>query len=342
MERPNSDRATRNDVARVAGLSTAVVSYVLNGGPRPVSEASRARVLKAVQELNYRPNASAKALKLNRSNVIGLIIPDLSNPFFAEFGREVQNAAFRRGYSLILAETNMDAERESAQINALLERQLDGLITFGLQNLDLHHILIGSGIALVSVDDQVSELPVPTVSVDDFQAAQDAVNHLIGHGHSRIGYIGGPEDLLVSQNRRRGWAAAMLAHDPDQDLAQIQHSSPHTREGGYASGLQALDREDRPTALFIGADIQAVGVLHACYELGLQIPEDVAIFSFDGTKEAEYSVPPLSTVAVSTKELADRVLSTLLAETRFPPGYHFVVGHQLIARQSCGCIPRRT
>jgi LacI family transcriptional regulator len=330
-------RATRNDVARLSGVSTAVVSYVLNDGPRPVAAETRERVLTAMRELNYRPNASARALTTQKTHVLGLLVPDISNPFFAEFGRTVQNQAFERGYSLLLGETSSDPARERSQVSSMLEREVDGLAVFGIQDVGIVELLSTSEVPLVSMDWQLSGQPVATVMVDDYRASRDAVAHLAWHGHREIGYVGGPGELLVSQDRYRGWSDEMRERFPDLDLAGLAYESPHTREGGYGVALRVLGEDGRPSALFVGADIQAVGVLHACYEKGVAVPGDLAIVSFDGTKESAFSAPPLTSVRLPIDEMAALALDKLLAQGESGLDVHTVVQHSLVLRDSCGC-----
>ena len=332
-------RATRNDVARLSGVSTAVVSYVLNNGPRPVAAETRERVLAVMKELNYRPNASARALTTQRTNVIGLLVPDISNPFFAEFGRTVQNQAFARGFALLLGETSSDPAREKSQVASMLEREVDGLVIFGIQDVGLVETLSTSELPLVSMDWQLSAQPVATVMVDDYRASRDAVAHLAGHGHRRIGYIGGPGDLLVSQDRYRGWSDEMRERFPDLELEGLAFEATHTREGGYDAAGRVLAEAEPPTALFVSADVQAVGVLHACYEAGVDVPGDLAIVSFDGTSESAFSAPPLTSVRLPMEEMAALALDKLLAQGETGLDVHTVVQHSLILRASCGSHP---
>jgi LacI family transcriptional regulator len=318
-------------------VSTAVVSYVLNNGPRPVAAETRERVLAAMKELNYRPNASARALTTQKTHVLGLLVPDISNPFFAEFGRVVQNQAFARGYALIIGETSSDPAREQSQAMSMLDREVDGLVIFGIQDVGLVETLSASDVPLVSMDWQLSGQPVATVMVDDYRASRDAVAHLAWHGHRDIGYIGGPANLLVSQDRYRGWRDEMRALLPDVPLARLSHEATHSREGGYEVARRILAGSRRPSALFIGADVQAVGVLHACYEAGVAVPGDIAIVSFDGTKDSAFSAPPLTSVQLPMDEMARLALDKLLAEGPTGLNVHTVVEHSLVLRDSCGC-----
>ena len=328
-------RASRKDVALLAGVSVAVVSYVMNGGPRPVAAGTRERVMAAVNELNYRPNALAKALKLDRTNVIALLVPDISNPFFAEFSKHLQSEAFALGYSLIVGDTSLDPAKEAAQVESLLDREIDGIVLFGMRNLSLLSSLRPSGIRVVSLDHEVSTLGFSTVVVNDYQAARDAVDHLIAHGHKRVGFIGGPTTTTVAQDRRRGWEDSIAEHGLTTNPEPRAFSAEYTREGGYQVTKRILDSPQRPTALFVSSDVQAVGVLRACRESGTRVPEDLAIFSFDGTKESEFSWPRLSTVVLPLKEMAVKSLKALTASGS--DAVSEPVEHALALRASCGC-----
>ena len=336
---PKSARPTRNDVAKLSGVSTAVVSYVLNDGPRPVAPATRSRVLEAMKELNYRPNAAARALTLQRTNVLGLLVPDISNPFFAEFGQVVQEAAFSRGYALLLGDTRSDPARERAQIQSIIERQVDGLIIFGVQDLELVEVIIDEQVSLVSMDWQLNEKPIPTVMVDDYRASREAVAHLLAHGHRDVDFIGGPQDLLVSRDRYRGWRDELIEHAPDADIDRLAYNSPYTREGGASIAERIISSESRPTSLFVASDVQAVGVLHALCEADVKVPEDLAIVSFDGTRESEFSNPPLTSVKLPMQQMADLAIEKVLGEEAALVQTHSIVEHSLLLRRSCGCHP---
>ena len=330
-------RARRKDVAELAGVSAAVVSYVLNNGPRPVASATRERVLNAIEELNYRPNATARALKLQRTNVIGLLVPDISNPYFAEFAKVVQEACFTRGYALIVADSSIDEGREAAQVRALFERQVDGVIDYGVQDTTLLSLLTGADVPIVSMDSQMESPQIPTVAIDDYAASRDAVTHLVSHGHTRIGYIGGPRDVPVSRARYRGWRDVMVENSPDTDLESLVINPPFSRAGGAAGATELLSRELPPTALFIASDLQAMGSLYACAVMGLIVPDDVALISFDGTQETEYSVPPLTVVKQPVGELARTAVARVLATDRTAGASRTIIPHSIVLRRSCGC-----
>ncbi len=329
-------RATRKDVARLAGVSDAVVSYVINHGPRPVATTTRERVVAAIEQLNYRPNASARALRLRRTDVIGLMVPDISNPFFSEFAKVVQEHLYSRGYALIVADSSAEAGREGAQVRALLERQVDGVIDYGVQDAEGLSLLTEAHVPVVSMDSQMERPRVPTIAIDDYAASMDAVRHLAGHGHTRIGHASGPQGVPVSQARYRGWRDALAELSLPIDSSLVVNT-PFSRAGGADGARELLSRADAPTAIFVASDLQGMGALYACNLLGLDVPGDVAMMSFDGTQETEYSVPPMSVVQQPLAELAQAAVEQLLDGGNETPASRTVIRHSLVLRRSCGC-----
>ncbi|MEI3867963.1 LacI family DNA-binding transcriptional regulator [Microbacterium sp. CCNWLW134] len=334
-------RPTRNDVARRAGVSTAVVSYVLNDGPRPVAAPTRARVLRAIEDLGYRPNASARALKLARTGVIGLFVPDIANPFFAAFAQHVQDQAQKRDLAVMIGNTGLDPDREETQLGSIIERQVDGLIAFGIKGAAQLDRLITSGIPLVSMDWQLQDGSVPTIVADDYGAARTVIEHLIGHGHQQIAFIGGPEDLQVSGARRDAWRAAVL---PGLDDAAAQHlavSTEFSLEGGYNGYITIHEQLGRhPQALFASSDVQAIGAIRAATDLGLSVPSDLAVVSFDGTQVGQFSVPSLTAVRLPLELMAEHALQKVL-QGPGKLGLHSTVPHTLVVGESCGCARQR-
>lgn len=333
-------RATQDDVARLAKVSTAVVSYVVNHGPRPVADATRERVLRAIHDLDYRPNAAARALKLARTDVLGLIVPDISNPFFSEFAKHVQGFAARDGFALMIGSTDLDPDREAAQFGSVLEREVDGLIVFGIRDVSTLSAVVASGIPLVSMDWQLQDAAVPTIVADDYGAAKAGVDHLLGHGHTEIAYIGGPSDLLVSNARRAAWVDLIGPTLPAARLHQLETSADFSRRGGYLAARELLDGfTERPSALFVSSDIQAIGALRACRELDVAIPTELAVVSFDGTLDSEYSAPPLTVVQLPLALMAERAVKKVLDPEEAGLDLHSTVPHRIIIRESCGCEP---
>lgn len=326
---------TRADVARYAGVSSAVVSYVVNNGPRPVAEATASRVRAAIELLGYRPNVSARALKVGSTRTLGLIVSDLVNPFFAEFALEIQAHAAAAGYAVLIVNSHADAALEHRAIDDLISRQVDGLLlACGDRRDESAARLRRYGIAAVLID---SATPVPghaTVGPDALGGARSAVEHLIEvHGHSSVSLVLGEGRQSGVDARERGWEAATRAAGlPDGPIARESFS----REGGYAGAQRLLTARNPPSAIFASSDLQAVGVLRAARELKLRVPEDVAVVAFDGTPEAEYSWPPLTVVRQPVGEMAASAVRRIVLPDRSPES-HESFAMRLIVRQSCGC-----
>ncbi|MET4781756.1 LacI family DNA-binding transcriptional regulator [Glaciihabitans sp. UYNi722] len=321
-------RATRADVARYAGVSPAVVSYTVNAGPRPVAAATRARVQDAIRVLGYRPNAAARTLKVGSTTMLGLIVPDSSNPFFAQFGHALEDVAAASGYALLVV--NVSNTKDLALgIRRLASRQVDGMfIAVKLGMADLAALgESGTPAVLLNQSDAVSGLP--TIGSDLYEGARQGVRHLIEHGHRTVAFVGESDP---SEERQRGWRDALAA--AGLELGPIA-AAEFTRESGYAAGQSLLTLEQRPTAVFVSSDQQAVGVLRAFHEGGLSLPADIAIVSLDGSPEAEYSWPALTTVVQPVRDMAMDALERLVqpnAPTRFVQ-----YATTLLIRQSCGC-----
>lgn len=327
--------ATRVDVAKRAGVSTAVVSYVLNNGPRSVAPKTKEKVLRAVEELGYSPNAVARALKVRRTNTIGLLVPDISNPYFAELSKAIEDSAFVRGYSLLVGNSSNDPSRELMQIETFRARQVDGLLlvrTTRHNDKVLAHL---DSLPTVVLDRIVPNERLSSVLVDNFGGAYAAVKHLIDHGHRMIACIGGPAGAPLADERVRGWVTAMAEHGlPTTDLSV---RGAYSRLGGYEAALELFERKERPSAVFASSDLQGIGVLRACYEKGVKVPEDLAVFAFDGTSEAAFTAPPLSVVQQDMGRLAESAVSLVLSELIAANPVHHTAPFELVLRRSCGC-----
>ncbi|MHC6222186.1 LacI family DNA-binding transcriptional regulator [Arthrobacter sp. MMS24-S77] len=325
---------TRKDVARYAGVSTAVVSYVVNGGPKKVAPATEAKVQDAIRILGYRPNATARALKMGSNQTLGLVIPDSSNPFWALLGHAVEVAAAERGYALLLTNSDNKLDSERRHIRNLAARQVDGVVLASVMfEPDLVE-LVAAEIPSVLLNHAAIAPGFNSVGVDLEAGARLAVEHLISHGHRNIGLAMGITADNVTDGREEGWLRALEAAGlPSGPLARDGFDRP----GGYAAGQRLLASDNRPTAIFASSDMQAVGVLRAIREAGLSVPEDIAVASFDGSVEAEYSWPALTTVEQPVWEMAEAAVSALVGENRNEPPQHRLFPTQLRIRQSCGC-----
>lgn len=322
---------TRQDVARLAGVSTAVVSYVVNDGPRPVAAETRQRVLTAVRELNYRPNATARALRMGKMNAIGLIVPDISNPYFSELGHEVTSLASDESHAVLLGDANNDAERELQQLRSLIARQVDGILLVSLRPVRELTESVTNGTPVVVLDEVRRSDPHRSVAMDNRGGTLMALEHLQEHGHTRIGFIGGPAGMPGADSRKAAWARSLGRRGKDKSIVA---DVPFTREGGYSAVRRLMQADDPPTAVFVSSDVQAIGFLSGCHERGISVPDDVAVVSFDGTQESEFACPRLTTVKQPIEEMAQTALRSL----RDPNGpRHATIAPRLIVRRSCGC-----
>jgi LacI family transcriptional regulator len=329
--------ATVQDVARHAGVSVATVSYVLNG-TRFVSAGLRERVLAAVRELHYEPNAAARTLRSNRSHTLGLILPDLRNPFFTETVRGVEDMAEARGYTVLLANSDEDPRREATHLRVLRAKHVDGLILApaGGPYQELQQ-LVDTGFPLVLLDRDLARLGAPVVMLDNEAAARAAVDHLIRLGHQRIGMISGRPPISSTVDRQRGYRRALDAAGLsfDQQLVAMGGS---TIEGGVAAAGTLLELPSPPTAIFAANNLMTIGAVMAIERHGLSIPGDIALVGFDDFPWADVFRPRLTTVAQPLYELgraaAELVLKQLSGADRRPRRVLFP--GTLVVRDSSG------
>jgi LacI family transcriptional regulator, galactose operon repressor len=323
---------TRSDVARRAGVSTAVVSYVVNNGPRPVAAATRMRVLAAMSELGYRPNATARALRLRRASAVGLVVPDISNIYFGSLAGVLSSRAFDAGLALLLGDSENSLARESAQIESLVGRQVDGLIII---SLDPGSSADTGGIPTVYLDMR-TQADQSVIAIDNYGGARLAVEHLEAHGRTRIAHIGGPIGGPGADERHRGWRDAVLACGLELDESLVRRRE-FSRLGGFEAGGELLRLPDPPDAVFVSSDVQALGLLSAAHRLGVTVPRAVAVISFDGTEDAVFSDPPLTAIEQPVEEIAAAALNAVLDQHDEPVRTYVRV--TLTARESCGCHP---
>ena len=333
VRRPRA--VTRVEVARLAGTSTAVVSYVVNGGPRPVAAATRARVQAAIHQLGYRPDRIARALAARRSEALGLVVSDITNPFVSDLSRAVEAAASEQGYSVLLANSAIDAVREQRLVQHLLDRRVDGLliIPVGLDDASVDD-LNRSGVPVTVLDRPVPGLSATTILVDNFGGARDITTHLAGHGHRSVACITGRPALHPAAERERGWSEAVDGAGLSRSRCPVIRTFVN-RHAGHAAGLRLLSRVRPPTAVFVASDEQAFGVLRAAADLGRRVPEDLAIASFDGIAQAAFSVPGLTTACQPVDDMGRRAITSVLE--RNLGGQTEVLPVRVVRRGSCGC-----
>jgi len=334
---------TRDDVARTAGVSVATVSYVLNRGPKPVSEDKRRRVLEAVTALGYRPNAIARSLRARRTHILGLVVPDTANPYFARLSHALEDAAAERGYQTVISNAGDDPEREAAQIEALLRLQIDGLIWIPADLRRDRSAAPIPPIPTVQIDralaQPVSEPACDVIESDNHLGGRLAAAHVAGLGHRVVAFLSGPAGHLHTEQRLRGAREALSAAGISLPSALLAHG-----DFGYSTGDRSgrawltLPPGERPTAILCANDAMAIGVLSAAASLGLRVPDDVSVTGYDDVPQARYTVPPLTTVAQPLDEMAAEAIVRLLRHIEHPgdapPAEHHVLPVRLIERSS--------
>jgi LacI family transcriptional regulator len=318
-----------------------VVSYVVNNGPRNVAPATRQRVLDAIEELGYRANYSARSLRSARSMTLGLVLPDASNAFYGRVAREIESVTFRHGYALLVGNSMDSEERELMYVNALLERQVDGLVIIpsGL-TAPWQAQVSASRVRSVVLDREVEISSGSRVLVDNEAGAANAVRHLIRHDRTRIACIAGPELNFATQNRVNGWRRALVRADIRPVDRWLRYGS-YRREDGYRQALDLFSTV-KFDGLFVTSDEQAQGVLRAAHEVGVRVPDDVAIVSFDGLPEAAFSVPSLTSVEQPVAALVSSAVERVTSRHPLDGNERVVLSTRLIIRESCGCTAEET
>lgn len=334
----------RVDVARRAGVTPAVVSYVMHDS-HPVSPATRRKVLEAIDALGYRPNAVARALATSRTHTIGLITPDSANPFFAELAAAIETAAFAAGYTVLLGNAFNDHDRELNYVRTFVDRQVDGIIIAPVDARAEAMLAVARGrnVPVVFTDRTATDSQAPMVGVDNGTGAQRATDHLIGHQRSVHACITGRRDAIPAIERARGWREA-IERAGDEVREDLLVFTDFSVEAAHAETLRLLDREPGIDSVLVGSDLQAMGVLRAIFDSGRVPGRDVSVASFDGIDAGLYTHPSLTTVAQPFDAVATAVLD-LLGGLIEAPGDDAIAGitrilpTELVIRESCGCDP---
>lgn len=333
-------KPTQADVARLAGVSRAAVSYVLNNKyPVSIPETTRQRILKAIEELGYVPDRNAQSLRTGRTYTIASIIPDITNPYYPLLERKIQDVAKQHGYVHITYNTDGIAEEEFRCLQAVQQSRVDGVFGsfFHVGPGDLKP-LIEKNIAVVSLvasRQEIPDFPLDMLYVDNVAAACKAVTYLIEHGHTHIGMIGGL-DVAVGQKRLEGYLKALNQHGLPVVEELIRHGD-FTEEGGYREMCALLQLSPRPTAIFTANDLMALGALFAIKERGLRVPDDVAIVGFDDIPTSRLVSPPLTTIRKPQDLIGQRAVEMILerlSNAVEPIGRCEEIPFELIIRQS--------
>jgi LacI family transcriptional regulator len=302
---------TIKDVARIAGVSVGTVSRVLSKN-ETVKEPLKKRVQAAMKELNYKPNLAARALRTNSIDVIGLVVPDITNPFFAQLAKNIEMEAAKRGHSVMLANSHGDAEDEQTQITALLDRAVCGVIVVATSDGGQKH---KADVPIISLDRRFG--PYPLVATDHFDGSGRIADHLVGLGHRRIAYIAGPQSMQVARQRRNGFVARIeTLSTPDDPIRLTVHEGRFDYDSGEEIGRAILKDAPpgiRPTAIAAASDQQAIGVLRCARDLQLSVPKDLSVTGFDDITLASLVVPRLTTFRQPIEKLASSAVARIFA-----------------------------
>jgi LacI family transcriptional regulator len=308
-------KPTMVDVAKAAKVSLATVSAAINQSA-PVSEATRARIDKAIRRVGYKANAIARSLKTGTTSTIGLMVADITNPFFTTAIHAIQEVAHRHNYSVILCCSDEDPAKERTHLRLLADRMVDGFIvaTAG-ETPELRDLVEGGRAPVVLIDRHVDGLDADAVVIDNVAATRDAVQHLVLAGHRRIGLITGRRSLSTGRERyegyRRALADAGIAFEP-----ALVGSAHFGADDGYQAANKLLSLKDRPTAIFACNNLSGLGLMRALHDAGLRCPDDVAVACFDDFDWAEVFHPRLTTVAQPTQAIGVQAMMMLLERMR--------------------------
>ncbi len=325
-------------VAEKAGVSIATVSRVINNSPK-VRSGTREKVLKVIEELDYHPNLSAQGLALNITEIIALIFPDISGPFYSEVLRGVEKEASQHNYHLLIYGTH--GKESNTRFLRRLPGRVDGMILM-TRSVDDQYILDLSRkrIPFVLLDRETDGVIADCILSNNVSAAADAMEHLIQHGRQRIAFISGPVDSPDSNARFTGYQQTLKKHGLPAWASLVEHGD-FRQPSGYQAMIRLLDQAARPDAVFAANDEMAIGAIEAIRSRGLLTPDDVAIIGFDDIQLASYVQPSLTTVRQPMRQFGALAVQQLLRRIHDPTTRPetIVLPTQLIIRHSCGCLP---
>lgn len=333
------------EVAKRANVSIATVSRTLNN-PSAVDPKTAERVRNAVEELRYFPDGQARSLVSGRSRILGLIVSDITNPFFPELVKGFEDVAVHQGYEIMVSSTNYNSTRMAHCVRRMLERKVEGVaIMTSEMDQPLIDQLVRRKVPSVFLDVGSVHSLISNIQVDYAFGINQAVEHLLGLGHRRVGFISGPLALKSARIRRSAFLECLAGKGVLEDETLITEGD-HTIDGGLEAMTRLLDAAAPPTAVLTSNDLTAIGAMRAVRRHGWSVPDDISIIGFDDIHFAEFTEPPLTTVALSRPELAEKAIYALLQhiepdEARNPAhGAEYSITPSLVVRQSTS-IPSR-
>lgn len=331
---------TIKDIARRAGAGISTVSRVVNNSGY-VGVETRKRIEEAILDLNYRPNAGARAMRSGHSNLIGILVPSIKVDFFARLAHRLEQALFALGYQTLICSTSENLKHETEYVAMLMAQQVDGVLVASVGGGGAAFSkLKEAGIPILALDRQLDDLGAKTVRADHFVGGQIAAEHLIDLGHKSISVVGAPEQSKPVQLRAAGAAAACTKTGLAPPMIYL--GADHSVHGCAALGKPILEQIPRPTAIIATSDIAAIGILHAARVLGISIPDDLSVTGFDDTPMASYVFPPLTTVVHPIDQVAQEAITALLGMIHNPDTADqedIVLPVSLSVRQSTSIAP---
>jgi DNA-binding LacI/PurR family transcriptional regulator len=339
-----TERMDIRTIARLANVSIATVSRTMNH-VATVNPKIAKRVWEVIDELDYFPNTQARALVSGRSRLFGLIVSEITNPFFPELIQGFEDIAVEHGYEILVSSTNYDPVRMAHCIRRMLERKVDGVavMTFGIEEPLLEQ-LAKRKIPLVFIDVGPERPGISLLKVDYHHGIRQGVQHLAALGHRDIAFVTGPMRLRSAQSRLTAFTSSLKECGITPNSLWIIEGD-HTLEGGIIATEKLLASKPMPTAVMCSNDMTAIGVLHKAYRLGLRVPDDLSVIGFDDIHIAQVTIPPLTTIQMSRFELARAAVNALRAEVERPEETgrkkDYKIDTCLIVRESTG-FPRGT
>lgn len=330
-----------HEVARKARVSIATVSRTINGVPTVAPHLSR-RVWKVIEELGYYPNTQARALVSGRSRLFGLIVSEITNPFFPEVVQEFENIAVQNNYELLTTSTVHDPKRMALSVRRMIERRVEGVavVTFGMEE-ELFDDLKSRNVPLVFIDVGPSLPRMSNIRIDYLHGIRQAVQHLAALRHERIAFISGPLTLKTAATRQRAFLQSMEEIGLPVEPKYLIEGN-HTMEGGIAALKELMNLTKPPTAVMCSNDMTAIGVLRESYDLGIHVPRQLSVIGFDDIRLAQFVIPPLTTVKMSQTELARLAFHALLTEVQrkspSPHGSEYLLRTSLVLRHSTALV----
>lgn len=329
-----------NEIAKHAGVSTATVSRTINDSGKVRPETAE-KVWRVVQTMGYHPSSHAQALASGKSQLIGLIISDITNPFFPEIVRSFEEISLRNGFEVIVANTGYNSSRMAHTVRRMIQRKTEGVAVLTTEmEPALVEQLETQKIPVVFLDTGRTGMHASNIKVDYGMGIMEAVEHLVGLGHRRIGYIGGPVKYASARARRSAFLKCLQKYGLSMDDDLIQRGN-FKIEGGEDAMERLLAMKGRPTAILAANDLSAIGALHAALHMGLKVPDDVSIVGFDDIDFCQLTQPPLTTIRLSRHVIAEKAFDALasIIQDKSKHGRQYKVETRLVIRNSTGQCP---